>query len=520
MAMRWLILGVALLLARPAAAESLAIALQSDIASLDPHVAPAQTGEAVLRHIYGTLVERDAELRIVPGLAAAWRLVDPTTWEFTLRPGLRFSDGSALRAEDVAFSFRRVAGIRNAAGTYAPYIRAIKAVTAAAPDVVRIETLQPYPQLLGDIVRIGIVSEAAAGQATTEDFNRRMAAIGAGPYKAEAWSPGDVLRLVRNPYYWGTPPAWDVVTFRPIANDAARLAALLSGAADLIDKVPQGDVARLRTDPALRLTVHDGNRSMFLAPNFAACAGAYATDDAGQRLTPDPLLSPKVRQALSLAINRPAMVDRVMAGLGAVANQIVPKGMFGYDAALPPPLYDPAAARRLLTEAGYPHGFHLVLHCSNGRYVNDQQTCLAVAQMLARAGIQMQVQAEPQSVFYARLGRQDFDLVLNGWGSDTGDSIVVLRQALHSVDAAKGLGGFNRGRYSNPDVDRAIDAATALPDAAARERIQAEAMATAMADNGVIPLYASAWIWGSRRGIVYEGSFEEGTLATRATPAR
>ena len=112
--------------------------------------------------------------------------------------------------------------------------------------------------------------------------------------------------------------------------------------------------------------------------------------------------------------------------------------------------------------------------------------------------------------------------MLNGWGSDTGDSIVVLRQALHSVDAANGLGGFNRGRYSNPDVDRAINAATALPDAAARERIQAEAMATAtaMADNGVIPLYSSAWIWGSRRGIVYEGSFEEGTLAMRATPAR
>ena len=510
---------LALCLCAPAWAADLVIAVQADIAALDPHVAPAQTGEAVLRHVYDALVDRDPELHIVPSLATSWRVVDPVTWEFTLRPGVRFSDGTPLEAEDIGFSIRRAGAIRYAAGTYAPYVRAVKSVTVVAPDLVRVETVQPYPQLLGDLVRIGIVSAELAGQAGTEAFNRGAAAIGTGPYKVQSWAPGDRLVLVRNPNYWGKAQLWDQVTFRPVASDAARLAALLSGDAQLIDKVPLPDIARLRGNPDVTLTVHDGNRSMFLAPNFADPTGAYVTDDAGRHFPANPLLDPNVRQAVSLAINRAAIVDRVLGGLGSVANQVVPAAMFGWDPDLPAARTAPDEARRLLAEAGYPHGFHLVLHCSNGRYVNDQETCQAAAQMLSRVGIRTEVQAEAQSLFYARLGRGEFDLVLNGWGSDTGDSIIVLRQALHSVDPSKGLGGFNRGRIADPELDRLIETATSTLDDDLRRALQFAAMRRATDEGGLIPLYTASWVWGTRRGITYQGGFEEGTLAMRAAPA-
>ena len=375
--------------------------------------------------------------------------------------------------------------------------------------------MSPYPQLLGDLVRIAIVSSRIAATASTADFNGGAAAIGTGPYRVAAWVPGDRLHLVRNAGYWGSPPPWEEVTFRPMANDAARLAALLSGSADVIDKVPVNDVPRLRSDGRVNIVVHDGDRSMFLVPALADARGSYVSDNDGNRLTPSPLLQVPVRQAISLAINRRALLDRVMEGLGSVANQVVPPGMFGYSDRIPPAAYDPGQARRLLADAGYPHGFRMTLHCSNGRYVNDRETCQVVAQMMARIGIQSEVEAEPQSVFYARLTRTDFGLALNGWGSDTGDSIVVLRQALHSVDPSRGLGGFNRGHYASKEVDRLIETATGTTDPGQRDLLQQQAMEQAMAAAVVIPLVTSAWIWGTRKGLAYQGSFEEGTLAMR-----
>jgi peptide/nickel transport system substrate-binding protein len=135
-----------------------------------------------------------------------------------------------------------------------------------------------------------------------------------------------------------------------------------------------------------------------------------------------------------------------------------------------------------------------------------------VAQMLSRVGIQSQAEAEPQSVFYGRMARFDASLMLNGWGS-YGDNMQVLRQALHSQ------GAFNRGGYRNPAVDAAIEAAEATLDDGAREALQQEAMRLAMEDVGVVPLYTAAWAWGARRGLHYEAGFDEGSFATRATPA-
>ncbi len=514
---RWACLGLALA-ALPARGADLNVALQTDATSMDPHVAPTFTSSALHQHVFDTLVAMDPKLNVVPDLATSWRATGDTTWEFTLRPGVRFSDGKPLTAEDVAFSLARVNQVRHGAGTYAPYARAITGVSVLAPDRVELRTATPYPQLLLDVARLRIVSATAAEGAGVAEFNQGRAAIGTGPYRLTRWTPGEKLELTRNPGYWGNAAAWDSVTFRPIANDAARLAALLSGTVDLIDKVPMTDVARLRGDARVTLFVHDGNRTMFLVPDTAREQTPFATDRDGRALAQNPLRDGRVRRAISLAINRAGLAERAMDGLATPANQAAPEGMFGWAGQIPPAVFDPTAARRLLAEAGFPNGFRLTLHCSNGRYVNDRQTCLQVAQMLSRIGIDTQADAEPQAVFFTRMTRFDATLLLNGWGS-YGDNLVVLRQALHSVDESRGYGGFNRGRYANAEVDRLIETAAQTIDDGARGRMQQQAMTTAMEDLGVIPLYTAAWIWATRPGFSFTPGFDEGTLAVRAAPA-
>jgi peptide/nickel transport system substrate-binding protein len=398
-------------------------------------------------------------------------------------------------------------------------VKAIVGVTVLDPLRLELRTETPYPQLPLDLARLRIVPAHLGEAAATEDFNRGTAAIGTGPYVLRGWRPGETLELARNPRFWGEAPEWDSVTFRPISSDAARLAALLSGSVDLIDKVPTADVARLRREARLEIFAHEGNRTMFLVPDTARETSPFITGADGQPLAGNPLRDPRVRRALSLAINRKALVERVLEGEGSVANQAAPVGMFGGSAAIPPAEWQPDAARALLAEAGYPQGFRLTLHCSNGRYVADRATCQALAQMLTRAGITTAAEAEPQSVFYTRMSRFDASLLLNGWGS-IGDNLVVLRQAVHSVDAARGLGGFNRGRYANAEVDRLIDAAAQTIDDGERSRMQQKAMEMAMADGALVPLYTPAWIWAGRKGLHYTAGFDEGTFATRATARR
>ena len=515
---RWIGAAVGAMFVASASAADLNVALQTDTTSMDPHVAPTFTASALHQHVFDTLVSMDPRYAIEPSLATAWRAVSDTAWEFDLRQGVTFSDGRAFTADDVAFSIARVKAVRHGAGTYAPYARPVTNVTVLGPHRIRLETATSYPQLLLDIGRVRILS-GGVGDASTSDFNQGRAAIGTGPYRLQRWTPGERLEFTRNPTYWGEAPAWENVTFRPIANDAARLAALLSGTVDLIDKVPMTDVARLRGDQRVTIFAHDGNRSMFLVPDIAREVSPFVTDRDGKPLEPNPLRDIRVRRALSLAINRAALTERAMDGLATPANQAAPEGMFGYAAALPAANFDPAAARRLLAEAGYPNGFKLTLHCSNGRYVNDRPTCLQVVQMLNRIGIEAQAEAEPQSVFMTRMTAFNASLLLNGWGS-TGDNLVVLRQAVHSVDASRGYGGFNRGRYANAEVDRLIEQATETLDDTRRAALQGEAMQRAMEDVGLVPLYTAQWIWATRRGVTFTPGFDEGTLAMRAAPAR
>ena len=312
------------------------------------------------------------------------------------------------------------------------------------------------------------------------------------------------------------------MTFRFIANPAARVAALLAGDVELIDYVPTADLPHLKADARVSLFSRPSDRVIYLAPNVGAETLPGLTTKAGQPLDRNPLRDARVRQALSLALNRTALIERVMEGFAGPASQLVPEGFFGFDPGIPAPTFDLARARALMAEAGWGDGFGMTVACTTDRYVNDAALCQALAQMWARIGMTMKVEAYPSNVFFgrARAGQAEFPMMLFGWGSSsTGDSSGALTGLMHSIDAARGYGAYNYGSFSSAEVDRRIEQATTTMDPTQRLALMQAAMRAAIEDGALIPLHTQMTAVATRKGIIYAPRADEWTMATQARPA-
>ncbi len=517
--MKQVIAVLASLAAAAAHAQSITIGLAADVTSIDPHFHLLTPNQSLGEHVFDTLILKDESQRFKPGLAVAWRAVDDLTWEFKLRQGVKFHDGSEFTAEDVVFSIDRPATIKNSPGAYTIYTRAITEKIVVDKHTVRLKTARPYPLVPNELGAVQIVSKRAAQNATTDDFNSGKAAIGTGPYKFVRWARGDRIELVRNDAYWGPKAPWEKVTFRLLTNDPARVAALLSGNVQAIEAVPTPDVAKLAANKEFELFRAVSNRLIYLHLDSSRDASPMVTDKAGKPLDRNPLKDVRVREALSMAISREAIVERVMEGAAVPTGQLMPRGLFGYAEALKPDRYDPDAARKLLKEAGWPDGFALTLHGPNDRYVNDEKVAQAVAQMLTRIGVQTTVVTMPAAAYFSRANRLEFSFMFVGWGSDTGEVSSPLKALLASYDRDKGLGTVNRGRFSSAKVDELLLQGLATVDDAKREKLLQDATATAMRDRGIIPLYHQVNLWAARKGIVYTPRTDERTYAHEFRPA-
>ena len=501
------------------AAANLTIGLGTDVTSLDPHYHNVTPNNSVGAHIFGYLVMRNEKSQLVPGLATEWKPIDPLTWEFKLRRGVKFHDGSDFTAADVVASIERVPTVPNSPSPFTAYSKQIREFVVVDPHTLRFRTATPYPLMPSDMTQILIVNKAAA-KATTDDFNSGRAAIGTGPYKLVRYAKGDRIELARNDGWWGGATPWEKVTLRLLPQDAPRVAALLSGDVQVIEAVPTSDVARLRKDPRLAVFRTVADRLIYLHVDSDREVSPFVTDKAGKPLAKNPLRDPRVRKAMSKAINRPAIVDKVMEGEAIASGQLVADFLFGASKSLKVEPYDPDGAKKLLAEAGYPDGFGITIHAPNNRYVNDAKIAQAVAQMLTRVGIDTKVVAMPSSTFFTQATELKFSMMLLGWSTGTGEASSSLKALVMTYNRDKGHGTANRGRYSNSKVDALTEDALQTVDDVKREAYLQRATELAINDTGVVPLHFQVNLWATRDGIAYVPRTDENTLAWQFRPAR
>ncbi|UPG73257.1 ABC transporter substrate-binding protein [Roseomonas gilardii subsp. gilardii] len=519
--------------AQPAEAPLLRIGLAAEPSAADPHHYALTPNSTLRAHLFDALTDVDAALKVVPGLATRWERTDDRSWVFHLRPGVTFSNGESFGAPDVVFSFCRILNNKDElVSSFSQIVRRLESVEAKGEDTLLIRTRVPEPLLLSDLSALAVIPRslgrkegvrfdggtACGGEAqgpwpTQAAFNSGSAAIGTGPYRLATYARGEAIVLRRNEHYWGPKPHWAEIRMTPITQAGPRMAALLAGDQDLIESPATADLPRLRREARFAIAAAPTTRLIFLQLDTARDPSPFVEGR-------NALRDPRVRQALSLAIDRKALQERIMDGGATPATQFLPDGMLGTIPGLPVLPYDPAKAKALLAEAGYPDGVSLTLHATNNRYINDARLAQAIVQQWQRIGVKAELDAIPAVSFFARRGKRDFSVAMGGWSTDAGETLNFFRSWLISTDAAKGLGTSNYGGWSDPAFDHDVGAALLEMDEGRRATLLQQAGRRALAEMPVIPLHFESAVWAMRKGLRYPGRVDQTTLATEVEETR
>jgi peptide/nickel transport system substrate-binding protein len=478
-----------------ATAQNLTLGTKLELPTLDPHFFNSFATNSSLGQVFDSLTQRDETLKLQPSLATSWRLVDPLTWEFTLKEGVTFHDGAPFTSADFVATIRRVPNVANSPALYSPFTRPIRDVAMTDARTMRITTHEPTP-LLAEMLSNVMIIQARFETATTQDFNDGHAVVGTGPYRLAQWQRGDRLILVRNAAHHGGPATWAQVTERILARDSARVAALLAGEVDAIDLVPAADKPRIAADQRFVMASGPAGVVHYLALDTARAESPFAAGPDGR----NPLRDVRVRRALSLAIDRGAITGRLMERTAEPASQYLPGSFDGTSPRLSPDAFDPERARALLAEAGFPNGFRLTLHATNDRYPFDTRFAQALGQYWTRIGVQVEVQAVPGTVFFAAAAKQEYSAFTAQYGTSSPEE--APRQLVHTFDAARGMGAANRTRHSNPAVDAIIAAPLTEMDEPRRRALVHAAIEAAVGEYAYIPMFHPTWEFAARKDLV------------------
>ncbi len=514
---------VTMLQATPVMAQTLTIGVRGGPDSIDPHFTASGTHAEALKHVFDTLTWSGDGLEIEPRLAESWKAINDTTWEFKLRKGVKFHDGSDFTADDVKFSIERIPTVSGPNPTTI-YVRRIKETKVIDAHTLQIITDGPAPILPNDFIRLFIVSaKAAAGltkETANEAFNSGKAAIGTGPYRYVSWQPKGDLVLDRFDGFWGTKEPWARHVRKEIANDAARVAQLKAGQLDLITRVPATDVAALKRDPKLSVQTID-TVYVFNAEIDMREKALNTTAKDGSPLDKNPFLDVRVREAIDLAIDRKALAEVAMEGLGVPTSQMVTPSIFGFNKTLGERKYEPAAAYKLLAAAGYPKGVRTQCSFTQDRLPGDRQVGTGIAQMLAAIGIDVQANAQPAAVFFPARTRGEYSFSMSGWGTLTGEAHYTLSSLAHSNDRERRMGAFNVLGYNNPVMDKLLQDAAIEMDEGKRRKFLEDANALVLKDRQRLPIVAVASAWAMQKDkVTIKARVDEDTLAMNIKPAK
>lgn len=500
-------------------AQTLTVALQEEPTAIDPHYQSFTPNVQLAATLFDPLVRKNSQSVAVPALAQSWH-VEGNTWTFYLRPNVLFSDGSPFTAADVVYSYERVFKIRNSPSSYALYLSQVKKVVALDTHTVQIETDGPAPVLLANLAMIPILSQRLAQQEGVADsdqapLDRTHALAGTGPYQLDYWHKGTELVLTRNPHYWADKPYWNRVVFKPIVDGHKRVEALVTGVVDMIEAPPVADIARLEKMPTIFIQKMPSLRLMYISLNQGPELpnGIKGTDGR------NPLSDQRVRKALSLAIDREALVQQVMQGVAQSAGNLLSYPNFGTNERFAlAPLPDLEQARKLLKQAGYPNGFTLSLGAPVGRYRNDEHLAQAIASMWAQVGVEVNVELFTPALFFKQRDQYAFSSYLSGWSAVTGEMSNPLIALTMTPDPALGHGITNWSQYSNPRLDELIRQSMRTLDEDQRAVVLEEASAEVLNDYGILPILFELSTWAMKQNIRYDGRADQFTLPQDVYP--
>jgi peptide/nickel transport system substrate-binding protein len=500
----------ALLLAAPLAdAKTLRWSSQGDYLTADPMAQNELLTNSINGHVYESLVERGKKLEILPSLAVSWKQTSPTVWVFNLRKGVKFHDGSEFTADDVVFSIKRLQGPTS---NFRVYGNAVGEPRKIDDYTVELTTPVPNPVMLEMLANSLFMmskkwcekNNAVKAQDFTNEKEAYTArnAMGTGPFTLVSRDPDVKSTFKKNPNWWGLKENRfdgnvDEIVYTPIKEGNTRMSALLSGELDFVLDPPVQDIDKLKQDKNVKVYEGRENRIIFLQMDQARDELLYSNVKGK-----NPFKDKRVRQAFYQAIDVNAINKTVMRGL-SIPTAInlpnpekagIPKSM---DKRYP---YDVAAAKKLLAEAGYPNGFEVQLDCPNNRYINDEKICVAVAAMLAKAGVTIKVNAIPRAQYFPKAQRMEISFCMLGWGGATTDAIFTLQPVLHSRND-KGDGDYNWGNYKDADFDAMVDSAKGDTNAKHRQETINKAMQYFHDHVYMIPLHLQVIPWSSRANV-------------------
>ncbi|WP_040609331.1 ABC transporter substrate-binding protein [Pseudooceanicola batsensis] len=465
---------------------------QGDALTLDPMSQNEGPTNAMNGTIYESLVSRNPSLELVPELAESWE-PGPDGWTFKLREGVKFHDGADFTAEDVVFSFERAMA---ESSDFKEQAKNVASVEVIDDHTVKLVTDGPNPILANQLTSIMMVDKGWAeandivtpqNYAADEETYAVRNANGTGPFMVESRAPEELTVLVANPDWWGKdefPGNLDRIEYRPISNAATRVAALLSGEVDFVLDPPLQDLERLRAADGLKVETVAQIRSIF----FGMDQGIDTLRSSN--LEENPFKDQKVREAFNLAIDREAIKRVAMEGLSFPTAMITPPGVMGNTPELDEPYgYDVERAKSLMEEAGYADGFSVQLDCPNDRYINDEAICQAAVSMLARIGVDVQLDAIPKAQHFPKIQNRTSDFYMLGWGVPTLDSHYVFSYLL-----AKD-GSWNATGYDNERVNEITQLITTETDLEKRAALIDEAWQIVREEMPYLPLHHQVIAW-------------------------
>jgi peptide/nickel transport system substrate-binding protein len=470
-------------------AAPLRLVFHSGPQGLDPHLHDEFATHWVLDNVYDSLVAFDAEMHVRPALAVGWDNPDDLTWRFRLRPGVRFHDGRPLAAADVVVSIERARS--HPRSKMSGYLVEVAAARAVDPLTVEVQTRRPYPILLNKLTFIAVVPRDAPPLISRP--------VGTGPYRFVSYAPGRRVELAAFRRGWPPGQGGEPRVSIGFESDAAkRVERLTSGQADLIAELPSGDADRVQAAPGCAVRAAGGLAVTYLQP----------------RVDAPPFSDPRVRRAISLAVDREALVRAMLHGHGAAAGQMVGPKVFGYAPEIRAPRRDLAAARRLLAAAGHPGGLDAAIEYRDGQDIEPLRA------QLAEAGIRLQPRPRAWSELYPRLLRGQVAFYYGSWQCASGDASDLFDNKIHTRDPARGYGDSNSNGYSNPALDRLIESSGATLNMNERRRILEGAMRLLAADLPLIPLAVPYNLFGVRASLAWAPRLDSRILAADVRRAR